>query len=198
LLNVALANPTLDHFWLYITQLHKQSFMVFVAFPALFMALLYIYSWRIIKPLAALTVTIGLSDAIAYRLIKNMVLRPRPFNNPEVAGWLRKVGEAHGPSFPSNHAANCFAGAAVLSWYFPRGSYFFYSLAALVAYSRVALGVHYPGDVLAGTVLGIVVGFVIRIYLLERVSWFRFHPVVSKVETYSGDWRTRTRRLEQD
>ena len=64
-------------------------------------------------------------------------------------------------SFPSNHTAVAFAGAVVLAKIFPKGAWFLYTLATLIAFSRIYLGVHYPLDVVAGMILGMVVGKVV-------------------------------------
>ncbi len=196
LFNVDWGDPTLDQFWLLITQLHKQMLVQFVVFPVLLLGLLYIYRGHAIKLLLALALALGIADAVSYRVVKAQVNRPRPFQNPEISSWVRKVGQAHGPSFPSNHAANAFAAAAVLAWYFSGGSYFFYIFAPLVALSRFVLGVHYPTDVLAGAGLGLFVGFLIRILLLNQVHWFLMRDSVSKPDGKSYSWRTRYRRME--
>jgi membrane-associated phospholipid phosphatase len=62
------------------------------------------------------------------------------------AGWSNPV--------PSGHAANAFMVAALLSEWLRRKRYCLYGMAALVALSRIYLGVHYPGDVLVGACLG--------------------------------------------
>jgi undecaprenyl-diphosphatase len=141
---------------------------------------------------------VGLSDMISYRVIKFLIQRPRPFNNPEIAKWLRHVGDAHGPSFPSNHAANSFAAAVILSWYFPSLRKVFYIIAILIGYSRIALGVHYPSDVVTGAILGILVGLLIKVSLLNRWKFLRLKKSVSSSNTDSYSWRKRIRRLEQD
>ena len=107
------------------------------------------------------------------------------------ATWLRKIGTAHGPSFPSNHTANTFAAAVVLSWYFRRGRALFYTLAIAVAISRVALGVHYPSDVFAGMILGYIVGLLVTSELGKQMR-------VSKKAGESWDWRSRSKRLARD
>ena len=107
--------------------------------------------------LAGLTV-----DYYAVYLLKNWVAQPRPFitlANVHLVGAVEK-----GFSFPSGHAAVAFMAAVVLSTYFKRPVIFF-GLAALVAVSRVYVGVHYPTDVLSGSALGALIG-----YALVRVQ----------------------------
>ena len=58
-------------------------------------------------------------------------------------------------SFPSGHATVSFACATLLAAAVPRLRWPFYALAALIAFSRVYVGVHYPADVLAGALLGV-------------------------------------------
>jgi undecaprenyl-diphosphatase len=64
---------------------------------------------------------------------------------------------AGGWSFPSGHAATAFAGAVSLTYLWRRAAPLFFLLASAIAFSRVYVGVHYPGDVLAGAALGTVV-----------------------------------------
>jgi undecaprenyl-diphosphatase len=83
------------------------------------------------------------------------VERPRPATTIPQADPLMGAG---GWSFPSGHAATAFAGAVALSYLWRRGAPLFFLLAAAIAFSRVYVGVHFPGDVLAGAALGTVVG----------------------------------------
>jgi undecaprenyl-diphosphatase len=92
--------------------------------------------------------------------------RPRPFtDHPTVHVLLSRSTD---PSFPSDHAAAAFAIATVAILVRPRLGVAAVVLACLVAYSRVYVGAHYPGDVLGGALVGIVVGIVL-VRLLEVV-----------------------------
>ena len=65
-------------------------------------------------------------------------------------------------SFPSGHATVAFASATILALAVPRLRWPLFALAALIAFSRVYVGVHYPGDVLAGAVLGVGIATALR------------------------------------
>lgn len=115
-------------------------------------------TWRAVAVVCLCLALVYGVVAGAYNAIKYEVLRPRPF---VVLGAELRVSadevQAIRPnsSFPSSHAANAFMLATLLAALLRRGSWpLWYGLAALVALSRVYLGLHYPGDVLAGAVLG--------------------------------------------
>ncbi len=111
-----------------------------------------------------------LSDQISV-FIKNAFDRPRPCHESSLQGLVHMVnGKCGGMyGFVSSHAANSFS-VALLSLLLIRNSW--YSLfiiiwAAVVSYSRIYLGVHYPGDVLGGALLGILIGWgVYKLYEL--------------------------------
>jgi undecaprenyl-diphosphatase len=63
----------------------------------------------------------------------------------------------HSGSFPSGHAATAFACATVLAWWDRRLAVPAFVMAALIAWSRVYVGVHWPLDVLGGAALGVLV-----------------------------------------
>jgi undecaprenyl-diphosphatase len=82
-------------------------------------------------------------------------------------GALPKNANRH--SFPSAHAANCSAVAVVGLLYFRRRAWWLFLLAFLVAFSRIYNGVHYPGDVLAGGLLG--AGYAVAMTVLLQMLW---------------------------
>jgi membrane-associated phospholipid phosphatase len=92
--------------------------------------------------------------------------RPRPYDVVASADPLLRWDVAS--SFPSGHAATSAAGAVVLTYLIGRGGVWLGLLAAAVAFSRVYVGVHYPGDVLAGAAVGAAVGL-LAIALLRRL-----------------------------
>jgi undecaprenyl-diphosphatase len=91
-------------------------------------------------------------------VLKMLVGRVRPC---DALAWCVPLGVASpgGGSFPSGHAAGSFAFAAFVAVAAPRWAAPAFAWAALTAWSRCVLGVHYPSDVLAGALVGLAVGF---------------------------------------
>ena len=116
-------------------------------------------------------VLIFLSDWTSVHLFKNIFQRLRPCHNPDIAQLVHLVNNHCGGQygFVSSHAANVFALAGytlliIKNRYFTIGIIFW---AILVGYSRIYLGVHYPGDILGGAALGFGIG--ILVYWLYRL-----------------------------
>jgi undecaprenyl-diphosphatase len=103
--------------------------------------------------------TVVVADAIGTHIFKYSFLRARPCIGLTDVTLL--MGCTNSYSFPSNHAVNTSALATLAVLYMPRLWLPATALVWLVGYSRVYVGVHYPLDVLAGIVLGIVVALVL-------------------------------------
>jgi len=119
---------------------------------------------------------------VSERPAKAFCARGRPFRHP--VGIMLLGGKPRRRSFPSGHAATSFAGAWILGFVWPQRRPVFLGLAALVSLSRVYLGAHNPGEILAGTVLGISLAELLR-RLLDRVL-SRLEPpsMLRGAETY--------------
>lgn len=98
--------------------------------------------------------SIAVTSAVVNAAVKPVARRARPDLVAEAVPVARHVPMPGSHSFPSGHAASAFAFAAGVAVTQPAVAVPLAALAALVAYSRVHTGVHYPGDVLAGSLLG--------------------------------------------
>ncbi len=88
-----------------------------------------------------------------YFVLKNSIKRPRPFQKFKNVDNLIAVPDQF--SFPSGHTACSFIMATTLSYFYPFISLYMFFWALMVGLSRVLLGVHYPGDVFVGILIGI-------------------------------------------
>lgn len=129
-------------------------------YAAIFAAVLWRYGWRrglLLSLAVGLAVTIA--DQTCATLLRPLVERLRPANldNP-LSAMIHIVDGYRGGQygFPSCHAANTFALAAAVAILLQRRGVvaFVYAWALVTCYSRVYLGVHYPGDLLVGAIVG--------------------------------------------
>jgi undecaprenyl-diphosphatase len=156
LLNLDLVNPAADDLMVFLTS-GRLSWHIFVL-AALFMVIRKGKTGFLVILLALLAV--GLADFAASGILKPLVQRIRPCFALDHVRLL--ISQPQSFSFASSHAANSTAVVTVIWIFFHRGVLveklftglmIFYALA--VSFSRVYVGVHYPGDVLAGMVIGI-------------------------------------------
>lgn len=137
----------LDRFFFLISK-SADGYIYVVA--AIFLILAEPHTGTVFFTAALLAYTLKVS---LYLLIKRLVKRKRPFDNIEGLRFL--IAPPDQFSFPSGHTAGAFVFAILFGHFFPVVSVPLLIWASLVGYSRIYVGVHYPTDVLAGSILGV-------------------------------------------
>ncbi len=163
-LNRTIANPVLDVLWPIITDYDKLLPVRIV----LVLIWIWLLGWGGTRGRTAALLLIPLlvlTDQINSDFLKEWFHRARPCH---LVGGVQVVPEVHllvgcggGKSFPSSHAVNNFGVVTLLGSYYPRGRPWLYAWASLVALSRPAVGVHYPSDILAGAIVGTLIGLAV-------------------------------------
>ncbi|MFA7232727.1 MAG: phosphatase PAP2 family protein [Terrimicrobiaceae bacterium] len=145
------------------------------------LAILVFGGFRARMMLLAAGLSIGITDGVAVDSLKTLVGRPRPHEElvgartldlakakPRFLALGRPLKEEyshpgirppHGNSFPSGHASNNFAMATVVAVFYRRWGWLAFLPAAVVAYSRIYVGSHWPADVLVSCFLGAGIAF---------------------------------------
>ncbi len=144
-------NPFLNPIFIFVTRLGDGGFIWLVtAF-----VLLLVKKYR--KSGLTILLSLIVSTILVDEILKKIVCRARPFH--AMPGLTALIPEPGSYSFPSGHTTTSFAAATVIMLCLPRKyGIIGYFLAGCIGFSRMYLGVHYPSDVLAGIMLGILIG----------------------------------------
>lgn len=133
-----------------------------------------------------LILTITLCDQISSSIIKPLCMRLRPSHTPGLSEQLHYVNNYFGGryGFVSSHAANAFGACIYASILIKRRTVtLFLSVFALcVCYSRIYLGVHYLGDVIAGAALGLLTGYIICLLAIRLKHYFFPAPAIQSLD----------------
>lgn len=159
-----------SEFWDFVMYSISRVLVWVPLYIAIFIALGRKYGRKTFFILLFVILTVALADQTSV-FIKNSFQRLRPCHAEELQGMVHLVkGHCGGRfGFVSSHAANSFS-IALLSLLLIKRRWFSISIliwAAVVGYSRIYLGVHFPGDVICGSLLGASIGWLIyRFYLI--------------------------------
>lgn len=165
LINQEWTNSFLDSVMPFMTEFHNTWILLLVGL-AIWIA---IQKMHAVKIILGCVVAVAISDSVSYRIVKNIVDRPRPQFAETNVRLL--VPSRTGPSFPSNHAANSFAAAAYIGLHAPLVAAIAYPIAWLISYSRVYVGVHYPGDVFIGALIGFICAHIANYLIFNLFSF---------------------------
>ncbi|MBD5355982.1 MAG: phosphatase PAP2 family protein [Bacteroides sp.] len=151
-------------YWDLVMKMASSKLIWIPMYVALLFAYCKAYTWRNALTLVILTaLAVTIADQISASVIRPFFERMRPSNpdNPLSQFVIIVDGYRSGKyGFPSCHAANTFALVTFTSLIFKRWKYFLFIMfwALINCYSRIYLGVHYPGDIVVGMTIGAIAG----------------------------------------
>jgi undecaprenyl-diphosphatase len=169
-INSTLANPVTDKIMPFITDVKNWYLLyIFLWFLILFKGGKYRVGLAI-----GMILLVAISDQLSSTLLKHLFERPRPCKVLENVHLL--VGCTDSYSFPSSHAVNNFAAAMFFTYFYKHLKWILFSVASIMALSRIFVGVHYPSDVIGGALIGIAIGYILSItyeFILKKIYSMR-------------------------
>lgn len=142
-----------------------------------FLFLSYRQGWKqMLLIMLALALTIALADQLSSGIIKPLVQRLRPTHDAEIGSLIHLVKGYRGGlyGFVSSHAANSFGAAVLVALLFRSREVAIAMIvwAVAVSYSRMYMGVHYPGDIVCGAIIGAFSAYIFyRLFSMASKKW---------------------------
>lgn len=156
-INSTLANPVTDFIMPFVTN----DWALRITYALAMVVTLWKGNTRLRWLVLFSIITLALTDYLSAGYLKPLIARPRPCH--ELAGFNLLVNCGGGWSLPSAHTANSFGQALLFSFHFRKAGWYLYPVATLIGLSRIFVGVHYPGDVLAGAIIGGMIGSILAL-----------------------------------
>jgi undecaprenyl-diphosphatase len=160
------SNPVMDKLMVIITNLGDKGFIWIV------IGVILLAQRKYRKIGFILLIALLINAIMGEVIIKNIVQRPRAFITYPDINIIIKPPSSY--SFPSGHTASSFAAAVVIGYYIKNWRAMAYTFASLIAFSRLYLFVHYPSDILAGILLGVICAL-LTIKLLNNVNLKKYN-----------------------
>jgi undecaprenyl-diphosphatase len=178
------------HVFLFLNSFHNRFFDIIMLWSTytftwvplyLLLVVWLIYRFRLkgITIVIMAVLLIVATDQVTSSFMKPFFQRLRPCYDPVISGMIHMVTPCGGQfGFVSSHAANSFGLAMLLFLLFRKSEkwppyVFFWAL--LLSYSRIYVGVHYPGDILIGALTGCIIGFLIYYFYLKLPRKLKFN-----------------------
>ncbi len=156
----SMSNPLLDPTFMFLTYLGSSVFWI------LAIMMLWIKGNRRASVCLVLAFII---DTLSLLFLKFLFSRPRPFENFSDLDFLSLETDLS-PSFPSGHTQRAFSGTVILGSFYKKFSKLFFALALLVGISRIYIGVHYPFDILSGSINGFLIGSIVLALPIKKIA----------------------------
>lgn len=155
-------------------------------YAALLIYVIWKFKWKAIPYILIGALTVVITDQLSSSVLKGFFGRTRPCHEEQLIGLMKlRVGYCpQSGSFTSSHAVNHFGLAAffffTLKPYLKNWRWLFFLWAGIICYAQVYVGVHYPGDVTGGGLLGILLGWLTS---LVFIRYFNFGIKRNKPDT---------------
>ena len=148
-----LHTPFLDKLMVFITSLGNAGIIWIV------MTIVFLLIPKMRKTGAIMAAALIIDLLLCNVILKNLVARTRPYDVN--TGVQLLVSRLHDYSFPSGHTLSSFVAATIIMHSDRRMGIAAYVFASIIAFSRLYLYVHFPTDILAGALLGIIIGLIV-------------------------------------
>jgi undecaprenyl-diphosphatase len=169
-INDTLGNSFFDAVMPVFTDLHKLQWFTYIVAPIALAFYIWKFRMKAVKVIFGLIISVACADHICVEWIKPTFQRARP-PNAGIELNLR-TDRYSGWSMPSSHATNNFAAATFISHFHPAATLVVFTIASLVCFSRIYVGVHFPFDVLVGALVGSLVAYLVA-KAFDKIASYR-------------------------
>jgi len=171
-------SDTTDKIWLFVTNIPTWIPLYLL----IFVMIIIVFKKDSYYMIIGLLLVVLFCDQFTSGFMKPFFMRPRPCHDLDLGPLVHVANRCGGQfGFASGHSANSF-GIAMFVWlvfrHFWKWTWLIFLWAFFVAFSRVAIGVHYPGDILVGGAIGALFGWLMFLILNEIYFRIKLEPLI--------------------